>query len=129
MKKGTKLYSMLKMKCPRCQKGNLFYTGSFSFRRPFDMKESCPNCGQRYTPEPGFYYGAMFISYGLFGWFSLGLVGFCMLVMDMSVRSSVALLVVLSVILYAWVFRIARSIWLSLNVKYQPDIAKKVEKE
>ncbi|KAA9338737.1 DUF983 domain-containing protein [Hymenobacter busanensis] len=28
------------------------------------MPENCPVCGQAYEPEPGFYWGAMFISYG-----------------------------------------------------------------
>ena len=28
------------------------------------MNESCTTCGTRLTPEPGFYYGALFISYG-----------------------------------------------------------------
>ncbi|WP_244535893.1 DUF983 domain-containing protein [Hymenobacter psychrotolerans] len=29
-----------------------------------DMYESCPVCGQHYEPEVGFYWGAMYISYG-----------------------------------------------------------------
>lgn len=27
------------------------------------MPESCPVCGQHYEPEPGFYWGAMYISF------------------------------------------------------------------
>jgi Protein of unknown function (DUF983) len=29
------------------------------------MNETCPNCGASFSPEPGFYFGAMFVSYGL----------------------------------------------------------------
>lgn len=29
------------------------------------MYEACPACGQHYEPEVGFYWGAMYISYGL----------------------------------------------------------------
>lgn len=121
LKKGSKAYSMVNMKCPRCQEGDLFDTGSFSFKKSFDMKHHCPVCGQRYNPEPGFYYGAMFISYILYGWFSLFLVGFCMLVLGMGVNPSLGVLIVVSAILFVWVFRISRSIWLSFNVKYQPQ--------
>src|SRR5437868_6395125 len=30
-----------------------------------DMPEHCPECGQPYYPEPGFYFGALFTSYAL----------------------------------------------------------------
>lgn len=29
------------------------------------MNEKCPECGASFEPEPGFYFGAMFVSYGL----------------------------------------------------------------
>lgn len=29
------------------------------------MPEKCPHCGQRYSLEPSFYTGAMYVSYGL----------------------------------------------------------------
>ncbi|HZX74983.1 MAG TPA: DUF983 domain-containing protein [Cyclobacteriaceae bacterium] len=28
------------------------------------MNSNCSNCGVSFEPEPGFYYGAMFVSYG-----------------------------------------------------------------
>ena len=72
-------------------------------------------------PEPGFYYGAMFISYILYGWFSLFVVGGCIWFLDMSVNASFAVLIAISLVLFVWVFRISRSIWLSLMVRYQPQ--------
>ena len=70
-KKGSKAYSVFNMKCPRCQDGDLFETGSFSFQKSFDMPENCPKCGQKYFLGPGFYYGAMFISYIITGFYAL----------------------------------------------------------
>jgi hypothetical protein len=29
------------------------------------MYEQCPHCGASFLPEPGFYFGAMFVSYAL----------------------------------------------------------------
>ncbi len=107
------------MKCPKCQEGDLFETGSFAFRKPFEMPEHCPNCGQPYFLEPGFYYGAMFISYILTGWFCLFFVGFLMLVAGLSWQTSFVLLLLTLGILFVWIFRFARSIWISLNVKYR----------
>ncbi len=120
-KKGTKPYSIFNFKCPRCHEGGLYETSTFSFKKSFDMPQNCPKCGQNYYLEPGFYYGAMFISYIITGFFSLGFVGFCMLVLDMSVDTSFIWLIVVVGILFVWFYRIARSIWINLNVKFQKD--------
>lgn len=120
LKKGTKAYGILGFKCPRCHEGDLFETPAFSFRKPFDMYPNCPNCKQSYFPEPGFYYGAMFISYILSGWFSIGFVLFFHWVLDWSMFASFGLLLAVVALLYVYVFRLARSIWLGLTVKYDP---------
>ena len=66
MKKGSKLYSILKFKCPHCHEGEFFKS-----RNPYHLKsmsetlERCSECGKKFSMEPGFYYGAMYVSYGL----------------------------------------------------------------
>ena len=116
------------MKCPRCREGDLFDTGAFSFNKPFEMKDRCDNCGQNYMPEPGFYFGAMFISYIIWGWFSilfcLGLVFWG----GWSVNAAFGFLIFISLIFFVWLFRVSRSIWIHINVKYQPESIKEVTK-
>ena len=63
--KGTPLYSIVHFKCPYCQEGDFFVAHPYNLRRAGDLYERCPKCGGRYTIEPGFYYGAMYVSYGL----------------------------------------------------------------
>ncbi|MCR9290023.1 MAG: DUF983 domain-containing protein [Bacteroidetes bacterium] len=123
-KKGSKGYSILNFKCPRCNEGDLFETGSFSFQKSFFMPDNCPECGQKYFLGPGFYYGAMFISYIITGFFCLGFVAFCMFALDMSVDTSFIWLLVVMAALFVWFFRLARSIWINVNVKYDPDALK-----
>ena len=55
--------ALLDLRCPRCHEGKLFTTSAFSFRFS-QMPAQCPVCGQAYEPEPGFYWGAMYVSYG-----------------------------------------------------------------
>ncbi|UOQ99269.1 DUF983 domain-containing protein [Hymenobacter sp. 5317J-9] len=55
--------ALLKLRCPRCHTGNLFAGPALSARF-MDMPDACPVCRQTYEPEPGFYYGAMYISSG-----------------------------------------------------------------
>jgi uncharacterized protein (DUF983 family) len=56
--------ALLKLRCPRCHTGPLFAHPALSFRF-MEMPAACPVCRQTYEPEPGFYYGAMYISSGL----------------------------------------------------------------
>ena len=114
-------------KCPRCREGDLFETGSFSFSRPFEMSRGCELCGQTYYPEPGFYFGSMFISYIITSFFSLAVVGFAMLVLDWSVEGAFALLIGILAICYVWFFRIARSVWINVTIKYDPKAIAKNE--
>jgi uncharacterized protein (DUF983 family) len=55
--------ALLQQRCPRCHEGNLFTTSALHLTRFTDMPEDCPVCGQHYEPEPGFFWGAMYISY------------------------------------------------------------------
>lgn len=83
------------------------------------MPQNCTKCGQKYYLEPGFYYGAMFISYIITGFFSLSFVAFCMFALDMSVDMSFVWLIVVTGILFVWFYRLARSIWINVNVKFE----------
>jgi uncharacterized protein (DUF983 family) len=123
-RKHSKLYNIVSLKCPRCQQGDLFPTPTFSFRAPFEMPEQCPNCQQPYMPEPGFYYGAMFISYIFMGWFCLFFVMFFHWILDWSISRSFILLIAVCALIFVYVFRLARSIWINLMVKYDPTATK-----
>jgi uncharacterized protein (DUF983 family) len=56
--------AILKMKCPRCRKGDIFSTPTFSTKFT-KMNSNCPVCGQDFEIETGFYWGSMYISYFL----------------------------------------------------------------
>jgi hypothetical protein len=64
--KGTKLYSILFSKCPHCHEGRFFVDENpYHLSKAGDLLDQCPVCTRRYTPEPGFYYGGMYVSYAL----------------------------------------------------------------
>jgi hypothetical protein len=42
----------------------MFSYGAYNLSHFTEMPVSCPVCGQHYEPEPGFYWGAMYISFG-----------------------------------------------------------------
>lgn len=66
MKKGSKLYSILKFKCPHCHEGDFFKSNNpYQLTSMSETKEECSECGRKFSIEPGFYYGAMYVSYAL----------------------------------------------------------------
>lgn len=115
------------MHCPRCRRGDLFPTNSFSFKMPFKQYAHCPKCGQNYFPEPGFYYGAMFISYIGSGFFCLGFIMLLHWVLNLGFGISFLILLVVLALGFVWWFRLSRSLYFHLVTKYRPEATKAVD--
>ena len=66
MRTATKLSTVgdiLRQRCPRCRMGSIF---RYSIFRGFPkMHERCPVCDLKFDREPGYFLGAMYISYAL----------------------------------------------------------------
>jgi len=58
------LGAVMRQVCPRCRRGRIFRLPVF--RAPLDMYETCSECGLRFQREPGYFTGAMYVSYFLF---------------------------------------------------------------
>ncbi len=64
-KKGSKLYSIANNKCPKCHEGDYFVEANpFNLKKLTAVHEKCSKCNQPYSLEPGFYFGAAYVSYG-----------------------------------------------------------------
>jgi uncharacterized protein (DUF983 family) len=50
-------------KCPRCHKGDIFKYPLNKISHFATMHSECPVCNASFNPEPGFYFGALFVSY------------------------------------------------------------------
>lgn len=120
---GGKWTSISKFKCPVCHEGDLFETPTFSFQKPFQMPKYCPKCHTDYEPEPGFYYGAMFVSYIMTGFFCLFFVMFFHWVIGWSINASFIALILLLAIFFVFIFRLARAIWINIAYNYDPEKA------
>ena len=65
-KKGTKLYSILFNKCPKCHESDfLKEKNMLKLHKAFDMNQNCESCGLKYMMEPSFFYGDMYVNYPL----------------------------------------------------------------
>jgi len=116
------LLSIFRMTCPRCHHGSLFVR-PFRWRDPLKMHKHCEVCGQHFEPEPGFYYGAMFISYIFLAFFSLGFTLIAVFAFGLSVELTFALLIGILAVMFLWNLRFSRSIWIHLAVRHDPKAA------
>jgi len=116
--------NILLKKCPRCQRGDLF-TSPMNISNPLDMPKNCPTCWQKYEPEPGFYYGAMFISYIISSFIFLSLAAVCIIYWGLTVNQTFILIIFLAIIGYLWLLRISRSIWIHFIVRFDSSITLK----
>ncbi|MDI1355525.1 MAG: DUF983 domain-containing protein [bacterium] len=64
IQKGNLVLNILTEKCPHCGKGHVFEKKSEVFQFPV-MRKSCEICDFKFDREPGYFIGAMYISYGL----------------------------------------------------------------
>jgi uncharacterized protein (DUF983 family) len=119
MKKGSKLYSILNFKCPRCHEGDLFFTALLSFKSTFRMKDDCQICGQNYMIEPGFYWGAMYIAYMISSGILLITFFVLFFAFEVDIIVTFGIAIGLMLVLYGLIFRLARSIWINLYVHYR----------
>jgi uncharacterized protein (DUF983 family) len=121
--------AMFNHKCAECHQGDMFPTGAFSLNKPFEMYDRCPKCDANYYPEPGFYYGAMFMSYILSIFIILGFVMLLHWVLELSLMASFGWLMVLVTVFFVWWFRFSRAFWLNLIVGYLPKKAAIAKRE
>ncbi len=60
------IVNIVKGVCPNCQKEKMFEVKGNIFKLQFPkMHEICPGCDFKFEKEPGFFYGAMYVSYAL----------------------------------------------------------------
>ena len=136
--KNSKLYSMVTMTCPRCHKGDLFKTKSAYMKGMADTNLKCSNCSEDFKREPGFYFGAAYVSYALT--VALWVAVFVALVtfdaiglIDFSFFEDAILFLVVGVlallIFMPIMYRLSRSMWIHMFVKYRPDAIEYNEKK
>ncbi|MCL6267749.1 DUF983 domain-containing protein [Flagellimonas myxillae] len=58
--------NILSNKCPNCHTGKIYKQNNFleNWYKP-KMHKSCTHCGYVFEKEPGFFFGAMYVSYAI----------------------------------------------------------------
>ena len=124
--KGKRLYSILNSKCPRCHEGDFYLTKNAYDLKDFSKNhETCDKCGYRFEKEPGYFYGAMYVSYGLAIAFSVAIgVAIVVLFPSASYKVYIAAILLGIVGLMPLTFRLSRVIWMNLFQHFDPNALK-----
>jgi uncharacterized protein (DUF983 family) len=121
MIKGSKIYSIFTGTCPVCQEESM-YTSSqlYNPKKTQEMHERCSNCRTKYKIEPSFFYGSMYVSYGVGIAIAMAAFVITYFIFDWSRWNIFWLITSISVLSLPLVIRLSRNIWINLFMNYDP---------
>lgn len=86
------------------------------------MPESCPHCGQSYSPEPGFYFGATYVSYAFAVAFYVTGFGINWLFIKAAFDPTIITLSIIFALITPVIFRYSRTVWIHFFVRYEEGL-------
>ena len=121
LKKGSKIYSILRGKCPRCHEGNFFkYTFTMNIFKVNKIEKKCSQCDLKYMIEPAFYFGALYVSYGIT--VAICIVTFITskIIFDLALLSSFIAVFIVLILFIPVNLRLSRILWINMFINYKP---------
>ncbi|SDR97492.1 Protein of unknown function [Formosa sp. Hel1_31_208] len=126
MLKGTKLYSILTGACPKCHQESMYDTKNpYILRDVLKINDHCSHCGTRYRMEPSFFYGSMYVSYGVGIAFAIGTFIISFLMLETSLITAFIAIVISLIAFGPIIMRLSRNIWINLFMSYDKSLVKK----
>lgn len=113
------MYSILNNKCPHCNHGNFFKTNHpYTLKEFWIMNKRCDRCNEDFIKEPGYYFGASYVSYSLTVAIGIGL--FLLLDVGLHVETLPFLIIFSSllIVLLPVLYRVSRLIWINFFVSF-----------
>ena len=117
--KGNKLYSILTGTCPVCQEEGMYKDDNpYHVSKLFDMHERCSNCHTKYKMEPSFFFGAMYVSYGVGIAFAVPAFVIPYFFLNVSLLNTFFIIVATLFVFLPLIVRLSRNIWVNLFFNY-----------
>ena len=126
LKKGSKLNSILTGTCPKCQNESMYSDKNpLNLTKVLKMNDHCSHCGLKYQIEPSFFYGAMYVSYGLN--VAVGIAAFIVsfVFFKTTIEQSFIAIVISLIVLFPFVLRLSRNLYINMFVSYDPKAGQK----
>ena len=123
--KGSKLYSIFTGTCPVCHEGEMYLEKNpYKISKIMKMHDHCSHCGKKFKIEPSFFFGAMYVSYGV--GVAIAVAAFIISYFFIGLDKNYTFLVIILtlIILFPPIVRVSRNIWINFFVKYDKNKAK-----
>ena len=121
-----KIRSILFLKCPRCRKGGLLVGHPYKLRNLNKVNESCAACQLNFKIETSFFYGSMYVSYGLGVALSIAVYILLSLIGMMDKPLSIFFIICGTlIVLMPYINALSKVIWAGLFFKYDPNSLRK----
>lgn len=97
----------------------------YNLSKIYEMHEHCSHCGLHYQLEPSFFYGAMYVSYGLT--VAIGVAAFIIskVFIGLELTQSFIAIIVALIVTMPVTARLARNIYINMFVSFDKEAAKK----
>lgn len=123
LKKGSKLYSILTGTCPKCHNESMYKSKNpYHLSQLFQMHERCSKCGTKYKIEPSFFYGSMYVSYGVGIAFAVAAFVISFLLIGTTLVNTFIAIVMTMILFMPVIIRLSRNIWINIFMKYDPKL-------
>ncbi|CAM4143321.1 MULTISPECIES: DUF983 domain-containing protein [Flavobacterium] len=122
LKKGSKLNSILTGSCPKCHEESMYEDKNpYNLSNIYKMHEKCSHCNIKYKIEPSFFYGAMYVSYGLGIAFSVAAFIISYVFLNSSLKTAFVVIIVTLIAFMPLTMRLSRNIWINIFVHYDKN--------
>lgn len=126
LKKGNKLYSILKGACPKCHNESMYINkNAYAISETLKMHERCSHCNTKYKIEPSFFYGSMYVSYGVGIAFAVAAFVISYVFIGTGLKTAFFAIIGTMLIFFPIILRLSRNIWINFFVQYDKELAKK----
>ena len=127
--KGNKIYSILLGACPKCHQESMYVDKNpYHISDVLKIHDRCSHCNTKYRMEPSFFYGSMYVSYGVGITFAISAFIVSFVILNSSLVTAFIAIVVTLIAFMPIIMRLSRNIWINLFMNYDKEIAKKVSK-
>ncbi len=125
LKKGSKLYSIFTGSCPKCHQESMYTSKNlYSTSLTLKMNERCSHCNTKYKIEPSFFYGSMYVSYGV--GIAFAFVAFIVshVILGSSLTMAFIAIVLTLIACLPIILRLSRNIWINIFLKYDASLVR-----
>lgn len=126
LKKGWKINSILKGSCPKCQQESMYKNSNpYHISETLKMNERCSHCNTKYKIEPSFFYGAMYVSYGVGIAFAVTAFIISYVLLGASIKLAFIAIICTMIGFLPIILRLSRNIWINIFMSYDKSLIDK----